>query len=379
MTQPNLGRYGAVGFAVQTAVGTPANPTVWLRPTGFANPEITVTRTRDNYANRSIFQQQERPQGRRWDGRAIPFEAELSSLRELMKVFNTPVAGTGQTVTVGAGGAAAAATSLPVTALTAALPANTILMFGGTPVFVTTQAAQGATTLTVSPLVAPVAAAATATLGASSTVTPRIGNFAALAPNTPITVEQLHPAVNLRASDVQVSALSLSVANRTNVTGSVTLNGTRVTDSFSPQTPVLPVTDVLQYQHHYLRFGSTIFRPETSGLTLTTPMDLQDGANGLDPTNAPFGLGYERTDAVSLSAQFSIPSYDTALRDAFRNGTTDSFAYGFLVGSKVFEFRMRAAEVNSVEIPGGLDRIVVPYTVTAVQTDGLAPWSIYSV
>ncbi len=75
----------------------------------------------------------------------------------------------GQTVTVGVGGAAIGATSIPVTALSAALAAGTQLDFTGAGKFakVTVAAAAGATAITVEALPQAVVAGDTATVAGS--------------------------------------------------------------------------------------------------------------------------------------------------------------------------------------------------------------------
>jgi hypothetical protein len=68
-----------------------------------------------------------------------------------------------QTITVGAGGAASGATSIPVTALPVALPSGTVLTFlSGKTATLTAAAASGATTLSVAALAAAIAAGDTA-------------------------------------------------------------------------------------------------------------------------------------------------------------------------------------------------------------------------
>jgi len=76
------------------------------------------------------------------------------------KIEYTSDLSTGAPVTVGTGGAAAAATTVPVTATTVAIPAGATIYFGSAGKWITTTAAAtvGAVSLTVSPIVTPLVA-----------------------------------------------------------------------------------------------------------------------------------------------------------------------------------------------------------------------------
>lgn len=80
-TQPNMGRFGAIYVAVQTAFGTPATtPTHALRVRSFMPPLRQFIRTADEYADRSMEQKFERIQGNQIDNRSITIEATMRDL-----------------------------------------------------------------------------------------------------------------------------------------------------------------------------------------------------------------------------------------------------------------------------------------------------------
>ena len=99
------------------------------------------------------------------------FGAVPGSVTVTYKDKNTAV-----TVTVAAAGAAQGATSIPVTALSGAIPTGTTLDFGAAKFARLTAAApSGATTLTVAPLTIPLPGSATATYAGKDIVTPLVG------------------------------------------------------------------------------------------------------------------------------------------------------------------------------------------------------------
>lgn len=213
----------------------------------------------------------------------------------------------------------------------------------------------------------------------TGTVTPANANFDVLAPGVPFTVWQLHPTGDRVASDVQIGAVNLSVNARTNVTAQVTFN---VTSSQvltgTPPVPVLPA-DQLQYKHWWLKVGATTYTPETGGVNLQIPMASVDGARGSTPLLANYPIGWERNDSPMLTVSFSLPALVTALRDAYEQNTLVAIETGFtLPGAtpKTLKWVISSAEIGSVTVPGGMDRIVVPYEATGVSEDTLPEFTI---
>lgn len=304
-TTPNLGRFGALMLAPQTALGTALTDAQFtaaafgLRVTQFAGPLVTVTRTRDDFADGSIFQQQERTQGRRFDGRTVAFDADMGSVSKILEaMFGAPAAGK---------------------------------------------------------------------------ITPANGNFAENAPGTPMQFRQKYPGSNVKGKDAQLAGLTLTVPNRANVTGQLTLNGVSVEDDPAALTAVIPVTNQLQFKHWYVRYGGTLYKPEAGSLTITVPMEAVDGANGTVPADADYIFGWEVSGPLTFQAQITLAGVPAVFRDAYRNGTLAPFVFGFQVGALTFEALFKNAEVNMLDVPTGLGRVATPITLTAATVDGTAP------
>lgn len=83
---PNMGRFGAVWIAVQTAFGTAATaPTHALRVRTYMPPLKQFVRTTDEYADRSMEQKADRIQGVMLDNRSITVELTMRDLTMLMQ------------------------------------------------------------------------------------------------------------------------------------------------------------------------------------------------------------------------------------------------------------------------------------------------------
>lgn len=81
---PNMGRYGALWIAVQTAFGAPAAaPTHGLRVRSFMPPTNQYNRSADEYADKSMESKFERIQGAALDNRTVTIEATLRDLSVL--------------------------------------------------------------------------------------------------------------------------------------------------------------------------------------------------------------------------------------------------------------------------------------------------------
>ncbi|MVN88639.1 hypothetical protein GO986_18035 [Deinococcus sp. HMF7620] len=220
---------------------------------------------------------------------------------------------------------------------------------------------------------------------ATSVITPSDTNWEALAPGIPLTVWQLHPTGDRVAKDVQIGSIQLTVGARANVTAQISF---MVTSSQALGTaPALPVTpnDQLQYKHFWLKVNDVLYKPELGGVNIQVPMAVVDGANGTvngasgTAAQANYPIGWERTDSPTITTTFSLPALVTALRDAYEQNTLVKVESGFTLPGgtpKTLKFTVNTAEVNSVNVPAGTDRIVVPYEAVGVSEDTLAEYSI---
>ncbi len=214
---------------------------------------------------------------------------------------------------------------------------------------------------------------------ASNVVTPANANFAPLAPGVPFTVWQLHPTGDRVAEDVQIGAVALTVNARGNVTAQITLNvvSTKVLTGSAP-VPTTP-SDQLQFKHWWLKVNTVLYKPETGSISLQIPMAVVDGANGTQPALANYPIGWERSDSPMLMVGFTLPALVTALRDAYEQNTLVTIETGFTLPGgtpKTIKWDITTAEVGSVNVPSGMDRIQVPYEATGVSEDTLAEFTI---
>lgn len=82
---PNMGRYGALWVAVQTAFGAPAAaPTHALRVRSFMPPLVQFTRSADEYADKSMENKFERVQGVMIDNRSVTVELTMRDYKMLL-------------------------------------------------------------------------------------------------------------------------------------------------------------------------------------------------------------------------------------------------------------------------------------------------------
>ncbi|MFB9991223.1 hypothetical protein ACFFLM_04400 [Deinococcus oregonensis] len=213
----------------------------------------------------------------------------------------------------------------------------------------------------------------------TNVVTPSNSNFGALAPGVPFTVWQLHPTGDRIASDVQIGAVVLTVGARANVTAQITFNITTTAAlTGTAPIPVNPI-DQLQFKHFWLKIGATTYKPETGTVNLTVPMSVVDGANGTDPTKADYPIGWERSDSAMLMFGFTLSELVPALRTAYEQNTLLAIEAGFtLPGTtpKTIKWTIATAEIGSVNVSQGTDRITVPYEATGVSDDTLAEFTI---
>lgn len=214
---------------------------------------------------------------------------------------------------------------------------------------------------------------------ATNVVTPANANFAPLAPGVPFTVWQLHPTGDRIAEDVQIGAVALTINARGNVTAQLTLNvvTSKVLTGAAP-VPATPA-DQLQYKHWWLKVNTVLYTPESGSINLQIPMAVVDGANGTVPALANYPIGWERSESPMLMVGFTLPALITALRDAYEQNTLVAIETGFtLPGTtpKTIKWNITTAEVGSINVPTGMDRITVPYEATGVSEDTLAEFSV---
>lgn len=227
-------------------------------------------------------------------------------------------------------------------------------------------------------------AALCGSIGPSSagTIVPSGNNFDVLAPGIPWTVWQLHPTGDRIAQDVQIGAIGLTMGGRQTVTASITLN----TTTTQPLTGLPPVGalpgDMLQFKHWWLKVNDVLYKPEQGALTLTIPMAVVDGADGTHANAANYPQGWERSDSTTLGVDFTLPALVTPLRDAYEQNGLVKVETGFTLPAtgggteQTISFLIKTAEVDSVDVPTGMDRIQVPYKTIGVSEDTLAEFNI---
>lgn len=312
---PNLGRFGSFGLGRQSVPGTKVVPTHFLRMNGGSSMTPTILKARDNYANASLFTMAERVQGRNFQGKSVNFEVEHTGLALLLQLI------LGKDI-------------------------------------------------------------------ASGVITPNQLNFDNNMPLPPVTIEANIPGSPTRAVDVQFNNLQLSMNQRANFTGQAGFMGVIAEDMTDPAPAVLPVANVYQMKDHFIKYAGGEVQPEGSSLTLDVPIAPIDAARGNNPDAANFIVGFERNGPIQLGGQFSLPGVPKTLLTAFREGTFASLEWVLRkygpgaqptdpkVVVKEIKFVIPNAELNMVEPPMTLDRIVTPITWSAVSLAGEVPFTV---
>lgn len=217
---------------------------------------------------------------------------------------------------------------------------------------------------------------------AAGIITPSGNNFDVLAPGIPWTVWQLHPTGDRVAADVQMGGIALSVSGRQNVTANLTLNTTTTQALTTPVPPAVLPDDQLQFKHWWLKVNDVLYKPEQGAVNLTIPMAVVDGADGTHANAANYPQGWERNDSTTLGVDFTLPALVQALRDAYEQNGLVKVETGFTIpafgtaAEKTISFLIKTAEVESVEVPTGMDRIQVPYKAIGVSEDTLSEFVI---
>lgn len=322
---PNLGRYGSVGMGKQSAVGTKIPPTHFFRYNGGSPLVPTIVRTRDDYASGTLQQRPERVQGRKFEGKTLNFELDHAGLKFLFEV----------------------------------LCANSF------------------------------AAGAQPTDPHTLTLIER--NYDQNMPLHPVTVEAKTPVAPTRVTDVQLHKLDLTMNTRANFTGQVTMSGLGTEDMTDAAPAVLP-NDVYQFRDHCLKLGAQTYAPEASTLSLDIPVQLIDAARGCNVAEHNDGVGFERNGVIALSGQFNVAGCPPELLAAYRSGLKGENPVTLALEWTLVKYDpantanvlrlikviVPHAEINMVEPPLNMERIVTPVSWTAVS-HGAPAFSIEAV
>lgn len=302
-SSPYLGKFGAIGLAPQTAVGTPATiPTLWLNTTGFMPPTPTLNYSTDATADGSLDASDDRLQGVTLDARQFSFNPSMADLPLLL----TWMLGT---------------------------------------------AATGATA-----------------------ITRRSDNWAPLAPGVPVTIWQLHPTGHTIIQDAQLSQLQLTVGTRATTVAQLSVMGSpRPFTIPGPQAssfvPNPASADIIQFLHWWVSYAGNTLRPSTGTITIGQPMEVEDGARGLDPTNALYAIGVERGGGIEFMLDFTTGQADNAylasLFNAYSGGVNAQAKTGFKIGTKEIEFTVGKGKVKTAQPGTDLGRIQVQYQIRA--------------
>lgn len=204
-------------------------------------------------------------------------------------------------------------------------------------------------------------------------IAPRLDDFAALAPGQPLTVWQPHPVKSSLFTNVQISSLVITVSNRATATVQVTFNTTRVVPiATMPVLPPLATTDIAKFMNFFVKYGGNTVLPTEATLTFTQPMEAEDAAQGLDPSNQLYAVGWSRSGAVTamLNLRIGSASSPQALLDAYESGADAVLEAGFKIGSKELSTKFFHSRVSSATPDGGLGRILIPFDIKATYSGG---------
>ena len=211
---------------------------------------------------------------------------------------------------------------------------------------------------------------------APALITPANGNVYDNFVTTPLTTFWNYPGEPVKVVDTTMHSLQLTMNNRANWTGVLGLHGIDCQVLAAPGTPVLPIADILQFRHHYIKVNGIIQKPESSSVNFDIPMAPLDAAVGTTPAIADLIYGFERTTASALSGSLTVAGISTTLRDNYKNGVNNNAVIGWKIGTKTLEILIPYLEVNMAEVPNTTDRIATPYSWTAVSPDGTSPFTI---
>jgi|GEM_PF-4866503 len=379
--KPNLGKLGAICLGLQTAKGTFIVPTLKPKATSSSDVQLDLVLAREDYKDGTLFDTGTSLAGITFQGKSFDALASSDLLKMLTESITaqTGTAFTAVTVTAGTGGAALNATSLPVTALSAALPAGTLLKFSTSNVtaLVTAAANSGATTLTVAPLAGAIAAGQTASALAGTLYAPAAAeNFDTLCPGKPLSLELQVPNAGVKAYDAQVTSLSVRSNGRENpFNASVNYSATFAEDLADGSFTNVAQSTVAAFTQSDAVFvyNGALVRPESVETTLAvgiTPVDAINGGNFIE--------GFERTgEGLDLTGQVTLNTVEAALKADYNARTRVPLALELRRGTRIYRVYIPTAELRMFSVPNGMDRITPTAQFAAVSLTGAAPFTIF--
>jgi len=204
-------------------------------------------------------------------------------------------------------------------------------------------------------------------------LTPRLDDYAALAPGQPLTVWQPHPVRNSLFTDVQISSIVITISSRATATVQVTLNTTRVSPLASvPVLPAISNVELAKFMNFFVKYAAGTVKPTEATITITQPMEAEDAAQGLDSANNLYAVGWSRGGALSamVNIRLGAATIPDAFRDAYEARTDAVLEAGFKVGTKELSVKFPHSRVSTFVPDGGLGRIVVPIDIKATYNAG---------
>lgn len=212
-------------------------------------------------------------------------------------------------------------------------------------------------------------------------ITPREADFAALAPGQPLAVWQKHPLRNMKWRGAQITSLTINFQNRqtADVTvGIMTSNGEKL--ETLPTFPAIASTGLVKFLNWYLKVDAKTYAPESGSIELRFPMQVEDGARGLDAANRMSPIGVSANGAMTARVAFTLSEVgagvatgslatllDLATPDpATGEPVTKAVETGFEVGGETIKFNFPNAEIAADNIPNGLGRLMIGFSASGV-------------
>ncbi|TSA80794.1 hypothetical protein FNU79_16250 [Deinococcus detaillensis] len=121
-----------------------------------------------------------------------------------------------------------------------------------------------------------------------------------------------------------------------------------------------------------MKYAAGTVKPTEATITITQPMEAEDAAQGLDPTNNLYAVGWSRSGALSamVNIRLGAATIPDAMRDAYEAGTDAVLEAGFKIGTKELSVKFPHSRVSTFVPDGGLGRIVVPIDIKAILNNG---------
>ncbi|WP_146202703.1 hypothetical protein [Deinococcus irradiatisoli] len=206
-----------------------------------------------------------------------------------------------------------------------------------------------------------------------ATLTPRLNDYAALAPGQPLTVWQPHPVRNSLFTDVQISSIVITISSRATATVQVTFNTTRVSMLGSvPVLPAIATAELAKFMNFFVKYATNPVLPTEATITITQPMEAEDAAQGLDSANNLYAVGWSRSGPLSamVNIRLGAATIPDTMRAAYEAGSDAVLEAGFKVGTKELSVKFPHSRVSTFVPDGGLGRIVVPIDIKATYNAG---------